>query len=160
MPTAPPISVLSRAEAVAWAEARREARQQLVFTNGCFDILHVGHVDYLTQARALGDALLVGLNADDSVRRLKGPARPVNPEWARARVLTALRCVDAVVLFDEDTPEALIRSVCPDILVKGSDYEIARIVGADFVIGRGGTVRTIPLVPDVSTTNILTRLNS
>ncbi len=160
MPTHAPIPVLSRAEAVAWAEARRAARQPLVFTNGCFDILHVGHVDYLTQARALGDALLVGLNADDSVRRLKGPKRPVNPEWARARVLAALRCVDAVVLFDEDTPEALIRSVCPDILVKGSDYEIAQIVGADFVISRGGTVRTIPLVPDVSTTKILTRLNS
>lgn len=132
--------------------------RRVVFTNGCFDVLHVGHVQYLEAARALGHALVVGLNTDASVSRLKGPTRPVNPEHARARVLAALQCVDAVVLFGEDTPLELIRTVRPDVLVKGADYTLDQIVGAPDVLAWGGTVQTITLVDGFSTTRILERL--
>ncbi len=131
---------------------------KIVFTNGCFDILHLGHVDYLEQAAAKGSRLIVGLNTDSSVKRLKGPERPVNNEYARARVLAALQFVDAVVLFEEDTPVNLIEAVCPDVLIKGNDYTIENIIGAEFVIANGGSVETIPLVPGVSTTNILSTI--
>ncbi len=131
---------------------------KIVFTNGCFDILHLGHVDYLEQAAAKGSRLIVGLNTDSSVKRLKGPERPVNNEYARARVLAALQFVDAVVLFEEDTPANLIEAVCPDVLIKGNDYTIENIIGAKFVIANGGSVETIPLVPGVSTTNILSTI--
>lgn len=140
-----------------WIERWRE-EGKIVFTNGCFDILHIGHVDYLEQAATKGSRLIVGLNADSSVKRLKGPDRPVNNEYARARVLAALQFVDAVVLFDEDTPARLIEVVCPDVLVKGNDYTIENIIGAEFVIANGGSVETIPLVPGVSTTNILSTI--
>lgn len=133
-------------------------RKKVVFTNGCFDLLHVGHVTYLAQAKALGDVLVVGLNSDDSVRRLKGPDRPVNAQDSRALVLAALEPVDYVVFFSEDTPYNIITQVKPDILVKGGDYKIDDIVGGDFVRARGGEVLTIPFVEGFSTSNILEQI--
>ena len=134
--------------------------RKIVFTNGCFDVLHYGHVRYLLEARKLGDLLVVGLNNDDSVRRLKGSTRPVNGENERAFVLAALSCVDYVSLFEEDTPEELIKIVCPDVLVKGGDYTIDNIVGADFVQRNGGVVTTIPFVEGFSSTRIIEQLKS
>ncbi|HNY03681.1 MAG TPA: D-glycero-beta-D-manno-heptose 1-phosphate adenylyltransferase [Bacteroidales bacterium] len=127
----------------------------IVFSNGCFDILHLGHIEYLAKARDLGDILVVGLNNDESVRRLKGLHRPVNDEEARATTLAALSFVDVVVLFGEDTPYDLIRLVQPDILVKGRDYEGKEIVGSDVVLARGGKVTTIELTQGYSTTRTL-----
>ena len=134
-------------------------QNKIVFTNGCFDVLHFGHVHYLQQAKKLGDILVVGLNSDDSVRRLKGESRPINGEKERAFVLSALVFVDYVVVFGEDTPKELIEVVKPDILVKGGDYQIENIVGADFVIQNGGTVTTIPFVEGYSSTYIIEQLN-
>ena len=131
----------------------------VVFTNGCFDILHRGHVEYLDAARRLGDVLVVGLNSDASVRRLKGPERPVNPLEDRALVLAGLAAVDVVTVFDEDTPHALISRLLPDVLVKGGDYRIETIVGAPEVIAAGGRVVVAPLVPGRSTTSLIARLN-
>lgn len=131
--------------------------RKIVFTNGCFDILHVGHVFCLAKARQMGDLLVVGLNSDDSVRRLKGSSRPINDESSRARVLAALEVVDYVVLFSEDTPYDLIVKVKPDVLVKGGDYNPDNIAGADFVTQRGGQVCIIPLVEGFSTTSIINR---
>ena len=130
----------------------------LVFTNGVFDLLHRGHVEYLFAARALGDVLVIGVNTDASVRRLKGPGRPVNPEDDRAFVLAGLACVDAVTLFDDDTPERLIARLLPDILVKGADYRIDQVVGRETVERAGGRVELIPLVEGRSTTRTLNRL--
>lgn len=135
-------------------------KQKVVFTNGCFDILHLGHITYLAQARQLGDALVVGLNSDASVRRLKGPSRPVNDQNARAQLLAALECVDYVVFFEEDTPFNVITQVVPDVLVKGGDYSIDNIVGADFVMQNGGKVLTIPFVNGFSTTSIIENLKA
>ena len=136
----------------------RPRRGHIVFTNGVFDILHRGHVEYLFAARALGDALVVGVNTDDSVRRLaKAPGRPVNPQDDRAMVLAALGCVDAVTVFDEDTPHAIITALMPDVLVKGGDYTVDTIVGAPEVMAAGGRVEVIPLTPGRSTTSILER---
>ena len=132
----------------------------MVFTNGCFDVLHFGHVHYLLQAKKLGDILVIGLNSDGSVRRLKGPARPVNGEKNRAYVLAALAFVDYVVVFEEDTPEELIKVIRPDVLVKGGDYTIDRIAGADFVRQNGGVVTTIPFVEGFSSTQIIEQLKS
>lgn len=132
--------------------------QKIVFTNGCFDVLHFGHVHYLLQAKKLGDILVIGLNSDDSVRRLKGPRRPINGENERALVLAALVCVDYVTLFEEDTPEELIKVVRPDVLVKGGDYTLDNIVGADFVTQNGGSVTTIPFVEGFSSTRIIEKL--
>lgn len=132
--------------------------KRLVFTNGCFDILHAGHVDYLSRAADLGDVLILGLNTDDSVRRIKGAGRPVNPEEARARVLAALRFVDLVVLFDEDTPARLIEAIAPDVLVKGQDYRPEDIAGADAVKDRGGKVVTIPLLKGFSTSGLIDKI--
>ena len=130
----------------------------VVFTNGVFDLLHRGHVEYLCAARALGDALVVGLNTDASVRRLgKGEDRPINTEADRAMVLAGLACVDAVTTFDDDTPRALIAALLPDVLVKGGDYTVDTIVGADEVRAAGGRVEVIPLLPGRSTTRILQR---
>ena len=136
----------------------RSAGETIVFTNGCFDILHRGHVEYLAQAADLGDKLIVGLNTDASVKRLKGESRPVNDEKSRALLLSALQFVDAVVFFDEDTPYELIKQVQPDILVKGNDYKPEEIVGYDIVTAKGGKVLTIDLVEGFSTTNIISRL--
>ena len=131
---------------------------RVVFTNGCFDILHRGHVEYLSQAADKGDVLVVGLNTDASVRRLKGESRPVNDQDARALVLASLASVDAVVFFDEDTPYELIKAVRPDVLVKGADYKPEEIVGHDIVTAYGGIVETVPLVEGYSTTKILEQI--
>jgi D-beta-D-heptose 7-phosphate kinase/D-beta-D-heptose 1-phosphate adenosyltransferase len=130
----------------------------LVFTNGVFDILHRGHVEYLFAARALGDALVVGVNTDASVRRLKGPDRPINPEQDRVLVLAGLGCVDGVVLFDDNTPERLIATLLPDVLVKGADYRPEDVAGREAVLAAGGRVEVITLVPGRSTTEIIRRL--
>ena len=134
--------------------------KRIVFTNGCFDILHVGHVEYLFQARSKGDVLIVGLNSDQSVKRLKGKSRPINPENARAVILAALECVDFVIFFEEDTPYHLIKEVQPNILIKGGDYSIDTIIGADIVLQNGGVVETIPIVEGFSTTGILKQVNN
>ena len=133
----------------------RFQNKKVVFTNGCFDILHRGHIEYLSKARDLGDVLVVGLNTDSSVKRIKGENRPVQDEASRAQILASLRFVEAVILFDEDTPYELISLVKPDILVKGGDYSEATIVGADIVKANGGEVVTIPLTPGYSTSRIL-----
>ena len=142
----------------AFAAALRAHGQRIVFTNGCFDILHVGHVRYLGAARALGDCLVVGLNSDTSVRRLKGPERPVNEEADRAEVLDALRAVDYVTIFDEPTAAELIEIIRPDVYVKGGDYTIATLPEAKIVRDYGGRVEFIDLVPERSTTRVIEKL--
>jgi rfaE bifunctional protein nucleotidyltransferase chain/domain len=137
---------------------RRAAGDAVVFTNGCFDILHAGHVRYLTAARAEGDLLVVGLNSDASVRRIKEEGRPIVPQSERAEVLSALTCVDYVVLFDEPDPLRLIDAIGPDVLVKGADWAEDRIIGADTVRSRGGRVVRIDVVPGVSTSEIIRRI--
>jgi rfaE bifunctional protein nucleotidyltransferase chain/domain len=132
--------------------------RKIVFTNGCFDILHHGHLDLLARAASLGNVLVVGLNTDDSVKRLKGPTRPVTHEQDRLFQVASLLCTDLVCLFDEDTPEALIKLIKPDVLVKGGDYTIDKIVGADFVQQNGGEVHIIPFVEGYSTTGIIERI--
>jgi D-beta-D-heptose 7-phosphate kinase/D-beta-D-heptose 1-phosphate adenosyltransferase len=134
--------------------------KKIVFTNGCFDILHYGHVHYLEKAKKKGDILVVALNSDASVRRLKGAERPIVPERDRARVLAALESVDYVVLFNEDTPLAVLHALKPDILVKGADWSKDKIVGADFILSYGGEVTTIKLAKGRSTTNILNKIES
>lgn len=128
--------------------------KKIVFTNGCFDILHLGHVDYLAKAADLGDKLIVGLNTDSSVSSLKGPHRPIQDENSRLKIMASLSFVDGVILFSEPTPLELIRLVQPDILVKGSDYQPEQIVGYDIVVGGGGCVKTIDFIPGYSTSNI------
>ncbi|MCQ2298975.1 MAG: D-glycero-beta-D-manno-heptose 1-phosphate adenylyltransferase [Bacteroidales bacterium] len=140
-------------------ELARRAGEKVVFTNGCFDIVHHGHVAYLAQARDLGDLLVLGLNSDASVKRLKGPARPINDEQSRALVLAAFEFIDYVVLFEEDTPFDLISALQPDVLVKGGDYKIEDIVGHDIVEKKGGRVVTIDFVPGFSTTKIVEKIN-
>ena len=155
MPTADKILTTEQLPAVV--SAWRAAGRRVVFTNGCFDLLHLGHVDYLEKARALGDALVVGLNTDASVSRLK-PGRPIQDETSRARILAALAFVEAVVLFGEPTPLRLIELVQPDILVKGDDYALDQIVGHEVVLSRGGQVLTVPLVSGYSTSRIVARI--
>ncbi|HOP07843.1 MAG TPA: D-glycero-beta-D-manno-heptose 1-phosphate adenylyltransferase [candidate division Zixibacteria bacterium] len=129
--------------------------KRIVFTNGVFDILHAGHVQYLTKARSFGDLLILGLNSDASVQRLKGPKRPLQNQRDRAKILLGLKAVDYVVIFGEDTPQKLIEQVRPDVLVKGADYKISEIVGADFVRANGGTVRRVRLLDGRSSTRLL-----
>ncbi|HYK91960.1 MAG TPA: D-glycero-beta-D-manno-heptose 1-phosphate adenylyltransferase [Acidobacteriota bacterium] len=136
----------------------RNAGKKLVFTNGCFDLLHVGHVRYLNQARAMGDALVIAVNSDRSVREIKGEGRPIVPEAERAEVLAALACVDHVFIFDDPTPQRVIDAIVPDVLVKGADWGISEIVGRDTVERAGGTVRNIPLVEGSSTTGIIEKV--
>jgi D-beta-D-heptose 7-phosphate kinase/D-beta-D-heptose 1-phosphate adenosyltransferase len=136
----------------------RAAGKTIVFTNGVFDLLHVGHLRYLQQARALGDALLVGMNSDRSVRANKGPQRPINPEAERAEVLEALSCVDGVVIFDDEKPYHLIAALQPDVLVKGADWAEDAIVGRDIVEARGGRVVRVALEPGQSTSAIIERI--
>lgn len=136
----------------------RENDRRVVFTNGCFDILHVGHARYLTEAAALGDVLIVGVNSDSSVRGLKGGARPIVPERERCEMLLALRCVDYVCLFEEDTPLELIRLVRPDVLVKGGDWPVEEIVGNEFVASYGGQTLSLPFVDGASTTNLIEKI--
>ena len=148
----------TQASIVALVERLRAAGQTIVFTNGVFDLLHVGHLRYLRHARGLGDALLVGVNSDRSVRAIKGIDRPMTPEAERAEVLEALSCVDGVVIFNEDTPGELIAAVQPDVLVKGADWATDAIVGRDIVEARGGRVVRVAIEPGHSTTSIVDRI--
>ncbi len=150
--------ILSRQQASTFAARVRANGGRVVFTNGVFDLLHPGHVRYLSDARALGDALIVGVNSDRSVRANKGPARPITPEVERAELLASLRSVDAVTVFDEDTPHALITAVQPDVLVKGADWGSDNIVGRDVVEARGGTVVRIALAEGFSSTRLIDRV--
>ncbi len=145
-------------EAIAARAQLKNLGRKLVFTNGCFDLLHVGHVRFLNQARALGDALIVGLNSDRSVREIKGKGRPIMPAEERAEILAALACVDIVSIFDEPTPQQIIDAILPDILVKGADWGISEIVGRETVERAGGKVCNIPLVEGSSTTSIIARV--
>jgi D-beta-D-heptose 7-phosphate kinase/D-beta-D-heptose 1-phosphate adenosyltransferase len=139
--------------------ARLSARsKRIVFTNGCFDILHAGHVKYLRKARDLGDVLILGLNSDSSVKRIKGPSRPIVSQEDRAAVVSSLGCVDHVVIFGEDTPARLIREIRPSVLVKGADWKVADIAGADFVKSYGGRVATVTLVKGRSTSDIVRKI--
>jgi rfaE bifunctional protein nucleotidyltransferase chain/domain len=151
---------MTRDEAAAFANDQRARGRRVVFTNGVFDILHPGHLRYLQEARALGDALIVGLNSDASVRRNKGPERPINRQEERAEILEALECIDAVVIFDEETPAEIIRAIQPDILVKGADWAEDAIVGRDTVEARGGRVVRVALEQGFSTTSIIDRIKS
>ena len=156
-----PNIVLDRAELSARLDLFRTAGKTIVFTNGCYDILHPGHVDLLARARALGDVLILGLNSDASVRRLeKGPDRPINPFEARAFVAAHLASVDLVTCFEEDTPERLIERIRPDVLVKGGDWPVDAIVGGGFVREHGGRVYSLPLVQGWSTTDVVERIRN
>lgn len=150
--------IRTRESLVPLLEQWRKEGKRVVFTNGCFDLLHLGHVDYLAKAADLGDVLVLGLNTDASVSRLKGPHRPIQDEQSRMRIIASLGFVDAVVLFDEPTPYELIRLVQPDVLVKGSDYKPEDIVGYDVVMAKGGTVKTIDFIPGYSTSAIEKRI--
>ncbi|CAH0995858.1 Bifunctional protein HldE [Emticicia aquatica] len=150
--------ILSREAAKKQIEQWQAEGKKIVFTNGCFDIVHLGHIDYLEKAQALGDKLVLGLNTDASVRRLKGESRPVINEYARARMMSAMSFIDTVILFDEETPKELIETLCPNILVKGDDYTIENIVGAEFVMAHGGEVKTISLVKGYSTSSIIQKI--
>jgi D-glycero-beta-D-manno-heptose 1-phosphate adenylyltransferase len=147
-------------EAHALVGRLRAAGKRIVFTNGVFDLLHPGHVRYLQHARSLGDALVVGVNSDRSVRAIKGPERPIAPENERAEVLAALACVDAVAVFDEDTPQEIIAALQPDVLVKGADWAADAIVGRDIVEARGGRVARVEVVPGYSTTGIIAKIRA
>jgi len=150
--------VMAEADLLVELERLKSGGQRVVMTNGCFDILHPGHVAYLQQASAEGDVLVVAVNDDDSVRRLKGPSRPVNPVEDRMSILEALSCVDFVVPFSEDTPARLIEAVSPSVLVKGGDYEVEEIAGHESVLASGGRVITLDFVPGHSTSGMLARL--
>jgi len=150
--------IKSLSEASQQVKAWQKEGQKVVFTNGCFDLLHLGHVDYLEKARNLGDKLVLGLNTDSSVSRFKGPERPLQDQNSRARVLASMQFIDLVVFFDEDTPQNLISELIPNILVKGSDYLAENIVGADVVKKNGGEVKTIDFVPGYSTTRIVEKI--
>jgi len=154
----PITKIKSLEEIVRIREKLRREGKKLVFTNGCFDILHVGHVRYLNQARAMGDALVIAVNSDRTVRQIKGEGRPVVPEMERAEILSALACVDYVFIFDDPTPQQVIDAIVPDVLVKGADWAVSEIVGRDTVEKNGGTVRNINLVEGSSTTGIITRV--
>jgi len=154
------LKIWKREEAAQRAAAIKAAGKRIVFTNGCFDILHLGHADYLARAADLGDVLVVGLNSDDSISRLKGPNRPICDQYSRSFLLASFSVVNAVVIFEEDTPENLIRLIKPDLLVKGGDYTPEQIVGAEFVVSMGGSVQCIPLVEGYSTSSIEARISN
>jgi D-beta-D-heptose 7-phosphate kinase/D-beta-D-heptose 1-phosphate adenosyltransferase len=151
-------NVVTRTELIEIRKQLKHEGKKIVFTNGCFDILHRGHVEYLTKAKALGDVLFVGVNTDASVKRIKGPKRPVVCQEDRAFVLAAMKAVDYVCLFDEDTPQQLIEMIVPDVLVKGSDWKIDSIVGRDIVETAGGKVQVIDFFPNRSTTDIIQKI--
>jgi glycerol-3-phosphate cytidylyltransferase len=150
--------IIPREEVAQFADDLRQSGKRIAFTNGCFDILHIGHVHYLQAARELGDLLIVGLNSDDSVRKLKGPTRPLTPDNERAEILSALSCVDAVVIFPESTPEALISEIKPKVHVKGGDYHVDDLPEAKIVLSYGGDVVIIPYLEGKSTTNIIEKI--
>ena len=147
--------LVSLEELLEVLQEERKKGKRVVFTNGCFDIIHAGHVDYLRKAKSLGDILVVGLNSDESIRRIKGEKRPIIPQRMRAEVLSSLKPVDYVVIFEEDTPENLIKAIRPEVLVKGGDWELSKVVGKDFVESYGGKVLTIPFTYEISTTKII-----
>ena len=150
--------ILTRGDVVRSVAGWRRVGERIVFTNGCFDLLHYGHVCYLAQARELGDRLVVGVNSDESVGRLKGPGRPVKDERTRLYLLAAFEYVDVVVLFEEDTPYELIKALEPDVLVKGGDWAVEDIVGSDLVLAGGGEVRSLPFVEGFSTTGFIQKI--
>jgi rfaE bifunctional protein nucleotidyltransferase chain/domain len=150
--------VLNRYQFGQFVKKCKEEGKKVVFTNGCFDLIHYGHVDYLEKARACGDILVMGVNTDESIKRLKGSQRPVVREFDRARVLAAFEFVDAVTLFDDDTPLDLITECLPNVLVKGSDYTIDKIIGADIVLENGGEVKTIEFVEGYSTSATIAKI--
>lgn len=150
--------IVTFSEVKALSRQYKDDKKTIVFTNGCFDIIHAGHVKYLTHAAGLGDILILGLNSDSSIKRIKGEKRPVIGQIHRSIVLTAFECIDHVVLFDEPDPERLIEAICPDILVKGADWQEDQIVGADFVKKKGGRIERVFLEPDISTTKIIERI--
>lgn len=152
--------VLSLEEALKYRQELKRKNKKVVFTNGCFDIIHYGHIQYLFAAAKLGDALFIGLNSDSSVKKLKGEKRPVFPASERAEILSSFECVDVVVIFEEETPFNLIYKLLPDFLVKGGDYEISEIVGKDIVEKNGGKVVVVPYVKGYSTTEILKRIGN
>ena len=154
------MATLNREEAITFTATQRARGRRVVFTNGVFDLLHPGHVRYLQQARALGDLLVVGINADRSVRANKGPERPITPEHERAEILDALECVDAVTIFDEETPYEIISALQPDVLVKGADWAHDAIVGRDIVEARGGRVVRIAVEQGHSTSAIVAKIRS
>jgi D-beta-D-heptose 7-phosphate kinase/D-beta-D-heptose 1-phosphate adenosyltransferase len=158
MSAAVPAPIVDLGDAVRFGAALRAESRQVVLTNGVFDLLHPGHVRYLEAARREGDALIVAVNTDRSVRAIKGPSRPVQPEQERCEVLAALSAVDAVLLFDDRTPAAIIEAIAPDVLVKGADWAEDAIVGRDFVVGRGGRVVRMPIEAGHSTTAIIDRI--
>lgn len=147
--------VLSSARLQTVLDGYRAQKKKIVFTNGCFDLLHIGHVRYLEQAKALGDILIVGINSDASVKQLKGPTRPIQNESDRAEILASLKAVDHTVIFTEETPLRLIQEVKPNLLVKGGDWKISQIVGSDFVIANGGEVKSLQFIDGRSTTSII-----
>ena len=150
--------IVSFSEIKSLSRQYKTAKKTIVFTNGCFDIIHAGHVKYLTLAASLGDILVLGLNSDRSVKRIKGEKRPVIGQEHRSLVVAALACIDHVVLFDEPDPKRLIEIICPDVLVKGADWTEDQIIGADFVKKNGGRIETVSLEPDISTTKIIDRI--
>ncbi|MCK9211875.1 MAG: D-glycero-beta-D-manno-heptose 1-phosphate adenylyltransferase [Ignavibacteriaceae bacterium] len=147
--------IYTRAEILQIRKKLKAEKKKVVFTNGCFDVLHAGHVDYLNKAKAAGDVLILGLNSDASVKKIKGEKRPIVPQEERAFILSNLKAVDYVTLFDEDTPQEIIGELIPDVLIKGADWSIDKIVGRDIVEANGGEVKTISFVTDQSTTNII-----
>ncbi len=147
--------IYTRAEILQIRKKLKAEKKKVVFTNGCFDVLHAGHVDYLNKAKAAGDVLILGLNSDASVKRIKGEKRPIVPQEERAFILSNLKAVDYVTFFDEDTPQEIIGELIPDVLIKGADWSIDKIVGRDIVEANGGEVKTISFVTDQSTTNII-----
>lgn len=147
--------IVSAEEFIPIRKKLKEANKKLVFTNGCFDILHAGHVDYLNKSRLFGDVLVVALNSDSSVQRIKGPKRPVVNQEERAFIISNLKCVDYVTFFDEDTPAEIIAKLIPDVLVKGADWSIDKIIGSDIVIKNGGSVKTIDFINFQSTSKII-----
>ena len=155
------VKVMTGDQLAPLLKAARTQGKRIVFTNGCFDLMHIGHTRYLQAAKALGDVLVVGVNSDASVRSLnKAPDRPIVSDTQRAEVVAALGCVDYVILFNEPDPQSLIAALRPDVLVKGGDWAVERIVGREIVEARGGIVKTIPLVPDMSTTALIQRIRS
>jgi rfaE bifunctional protein nucleotidyltransferase chain/domain len=150
--------VVTQQELIEWRSKLKNQGKKVIFTNGCFDILHRGHIEYLAEAKALGDALVVGVNADESVRRLKGANRPIIGQEDRALLVAALSIVDRVCLFQEDTPLELIQALVPDVLVKGADWAIDKVVGKDIVESAGGSVQTIKFIPHYSTTSIIQKI--
>ncbi len=152
--------VLNRYQFTQFVAKCKKEGKKVVFTNGCFDIVHYGHISYLEKARSLGDVLVIGINTDESVQRLKGPQRPITKEFDRARLLAAFEFVDAVTLFDDETPKELIAECLPSVLVKGSDYAIKDIVGANTVLENGGEVKTLDFVDGYSSSNVIKKIKN